>query len=110
MKVAKILIEDIGEPDGDGERLLMGVRCVRGLAYDPSAEVYIAADRVISVEDYLEPLPTTRGTVFKGRLGDVDEVLTWMVTVDHRGQVSYRCEDGRVVPEQYSKELEVVSQ
>lgn len=72
MKRVTILVDDIDEPDYDGERRLTGARSEH---FD---DTWVAADRILSVEDHVEPLPTEPGTRFWARL-DADEPQWWFV-------------------------------
>lgn len=70
MKRVTILVDDIDEPGYDGERRLLGARSEH---YD---DTWVAADRIISIEDHVEPLPTEPGVRFWAQLGD-DEPQWW---------------------------------
>lgn len=100
MKRVTILVDDIGETDEDGERALVGVRPSwpswphPALAY---VLAYVAADRILSVEDYIEPLPTEPGTRFWGRLND-DEPQWWFAR-DVNGLVYLGARGGAYAPE-----------
>lgn len=80
MKRVTILVDDIDDADDDGEVRLVGARGPFGS--------YVAANRIISVEDCVEPLPTEPGSHFWGALGGSDPCW-WFVMTDPRSGPTY---------------------